>query len=314
MPVWDWDPAQAWDDRMEQQGLKPTLRTGARRYYFQDRVWVNHPDLIFFRSNTQDESWPRLTLAESQAWCQWVALSGGIVKIGDRLVDLQPEHLDALRRILPAHGAPARPLDLFTREFPERWHLHTQGGLDGFSESWDLVGLFDWGFNVDQTENPYVPIEDDGLPEAFSLDLAALGIEGPRLAYEFWTQEFLGTVEGTLAYEVPSHSGRLIALRPILDHPQFLGWNRQITMGGVLLGEVTWDGEVLALPLHVAAPTEYAPFTYEIAVYVPEGFTFSSLGSTGVSLASHEEVVEGEVLRVRFVPEVTGDLILTLGF
>ncbi|MFH1466118.1 MAG: glycoside hydrolase family 36 protein [Pseudomonadota bacterium] len=314
MPIWEWEPSQTWDDRMEQQGLKPTMRTGARRYYFQDRVWVNHPDLIFFRSNTRDESWPRLTLQESQAWCQWVALSGGLVKIGDRLVDLEPEHIDALRRILPAHGAPARPLDLFTREYPERWHLHYDGGLDGFAERWDLVALFDWGFNVDQTENPYAPIADDGLPAFHEVDLIALGIEGPRLAWEFWTGEFLGTVEGALGYEVPSHTGRMIALRPVQDHPQLLGWNRQITMGGVLLGEVTWDADTLTLPMHVAAPTEYAPFTYEIAVHVPEGFTFSEMTSDGVALTSHEEEVEGEVLTVRFVPESTGALSLELAF
>ena len=317
MPIWDWDQgAMAWDERFEQQGLKPTLRTAARRYFFQDTVWVNHPDLIFFRSNTRDESWPRLTQEESEAWCSWVALSGGIVKIGDRLVDLEPEHVNALRKILPVHGAPARPLDLFEREYPERWHVHYDGGLDGFSESWDLLGLFHWGFNVDQTTNPYSPIADTDDDRLHEVDLEALGVEGPRLAYEFWTGEFLGTLEDTASVAVPSHRARMIALREPTGAPQFLGWNRQLTMGGVLLGEVAWDdgAQTLVLPMHVAAPTEFAPFEYEIAVYVPEAYGRPDMTHDGVALESATFVVEGELVRVRFVPANTGALVVTLAF
>ena len=317
MPIWDWDQgAMAWDDRFEQQGLKPTLRTAARRYFFQDTVWVNHPDLIFFRSNTRDESWPRLTQEESEAWCSWVALSGGIVKIGDRLVDLEPEHIVALRKILPVHGAPARPLDLFELEYPERWHVHYDGGLDGFTESWDLLGLFHWGFNVDQTTNPYSPIEDSDDDRVHELDLAALGIDGPRIAYEFWTGELLGTVEGTASFAIPSHRARMIALRQPAGHPQFLGWNRQVTMGGVLLGEVVWDddAQTLTLPLHAAAPSEYAAFEYEIAVYVPDGYGRPDLTTSGIALESSDFELDGELLRVNFVPASTGALVVTLAF
>ncbi len=317
MPIWDWDPnAMAWDDRMEQQGLKPTLRTAARRWFFQDTVWVNHPDLVFFRSNPNDESWPRLTQQESEAWCSWVALSGGIVKIGDRLVDLEPEHVNALRKILPTHGAPARPLDLFEREYPEQWHVRYDGGLDGFSESWDLLGLFHWGFNVDQTVNPYVPIDDDEADRVHSMDLEALGIEGPRLAYEFWSGEYLGTIEATAEFSVPSHTGWMVALREPSGVPQFLGWNRQITMGGVLLEEVSWDEDAssLILPLHAAAPSEFSAFEYEIALYVPDGYTFSEVSSAGVDLDSLDSELHGEILRIRFVPQSTGALELQIGF
>ena len=317
MPIWDWDEsAMAWDERFEQQGLKPTLRTSARRYFFQDTVWVNHPDLIFFRSNTNDESWPRLTQTESEAWCSWVALSGGIVKIGDRLVDLEPEHINALRRILPTHGAPARPLDLFTTEYPERWHLHYDGGLDGFEESWDLLGLFHWGFNVDQTTNPYTPVDDSEADRVHAVDLEALGIEGERLAYEFWSGSFLGTVDGEASFSIPSHSGWIIALREPTGHPQFLGWNRQITMGGVLLGEVTWDEptSTLTLPMTVAAPAEDSPFEYEVAIFVPDGFGRPDINASGVSLSDLSFETDGELLRVHFVPDTTGATAISLAF
>ncbi len=317
MPIWDWDEgAMDWDERFEQQGLKPTLRTAARRYFFQDTVCVNHPDLIFFRSNTNDESWPRLTQEESEAWCSWVALSGGIVKIGDRLVDLEPDHINALRKILPTHGAPARPLDLFELEYPERWHIHYDGGLDGFDESWDLLGLFHWGFNVDQTTNPYTPIEDTEDDRVHTVDLEALGIEDERLAYEFWTGEYLGLVEGELELAVPSHRSRMVALREPADHPQFLGWNRQITMGGVLLGDVSWDADssTLELPMHAAASTDYARFEYSIAVRVPDGYGRPDMSFSGVALDSSGYTIDGEVLTISFVPVTTGELVFELTF
>lgn len=316
MPIWDWEPTVAWDHHLEQQGLKPTVRTAGRRWYFQDRTWANHPDLIFFRSNPNDDTWPPLTLQESQAFCTWVAMTGGIVKIGDRLVDLEGDHVNSLRALLPVYGHPATPRDLLHREFPERWHLRVDAPLDGYAEEYDLVTLFDWGFNVDLTSNPYEPIEDDGAATDHVVDLAAWGIDGERLAYEFWTGAFLGVVDGTLTATVPSHAGRVIALRRPTGAPQFLGWNRQITMGATVLGDVVWDeaAGALTIPFDAAAETELAPFELEIAVYAPEGHDATGATLDGAAVEGLAWDQDGRVVRVRFHPVETGPATLTLSF
>jgi len=315
MPVWDGLPDVPDDDFVRQQGLKPTVRNAGRRWYLQDRIWINHPDLIFFRSNPDDLTWPRLTLDESRAFCTFVGLSGGIVKLGDRLVDLDADAINVIRTLLPSYGRAARPLDVFTREFPEVW-LMSVDPRDGYGESFVLLGLFNWGRNVDLGTTPYTELADDGAPRRHVVDLAALGLDGEWLAYEFWDRRFIGRIHGSIGESVPSHQGHVIALRRPTGAPQFLGWNRQLTMGGTLLEDVSWDDATRRLLLHspVAAPTATAPFTYELAFYVPAGFVFESVATAGVAVRDLVTTVEGDVLRVRFVPEATGDLELDIRF
>lgn len=316
MPIWDWEPGVAVDNHLEQQGLKPTVRSAGRRWYFQDRTWANHPDLIFFRSNPNDETWPPLTLGESQAFCTWVAMTGGIVKIGDRLVDLEPDHINTLRTLVPIYPVPATPRDLLLMEFPQVWHQRVDAPLDGFGEDYDVLALFDWGGNVDMTTSPYTEISDDGGPTTHVIDLGALGIDGQRLAYEFWTGTFVGVVDGELTLEVPSHRGRVVALRPRTETPQFLGWNRQITMGGTLLGEVVWDdgAGTLTLPFQAAAETSLAPFELEIAVYAPAGFDASDVALNGVAAEGLTWSQDERVVRVHFHPVETGAATLVFSF
>ena len=98
MPAWEGEAEDPYSlsAYFSNQGLKPMYRDCARRYYLNNRIWINHPDLIFFRSH-QDEKIPPLTFNESCTFATAVAMQGGIVKIGDRLVDLNPEAVDCLQ-------------------------------------------------------------------------------------------------------------------------------------------------------------------------------------------------------------------------
>jgi hypothetical protein len=316
MPVWDHQPGLDVDDRLEQRGFKPTIRTAGRRWYLQDRVWVNHPDLILFRSNANHPEWPAVTLEETQAFCTFVALSGGIVKLGDKLVDLDGDAINTVRALIPIYGSSARPLDVFEREYPELWHLPVRAPLDGYDEDYELLGLFHWGANLDLAEQPYGELPDDGEDRAHRVALEPLGLQGEWVGYEFWTGQYLGRIEGELALDVPSHRARVVALRRPTGAPQFLGWNRQITMGGTVLGPVVWDegARTLTLSTGVVQPTDKAPFVFELALLAPDGFALSDVASSGVDVSDLQTEVDGEVLRVSFVPEQTGDLELTLSF
>ena len=312
MPVWDSEPGAS--TALEPQGFKPTVRAAGRRWYLQDRVWVNHPDLLLFRSNTRDESWPRVTYEESRALCSFVGLSGGIVKLGDRLLDLDAPAIDAIRRLIPSFGVAARPLDVFTREYPEVWQLDVTDPEDGLDDSWTVLGLFHWGSNLDLSTSPYQEIPDTDAPRMHTLDLEELGLgDGEWLAWEFWTASSLGRVSGTLSVEVPSHDSRVVALRRPQDHPSFLGWNRQITMGGVLVEDAAWDEAAAALTFRaqVAAPTEAAPFTYVVAFHTPDGAP-AEITADGAEVDAVDWDTDGEITTARFVPAEDGALTLTL--
>ncbi len=313
-PAWDWPPGVDADEPENQQGFKPTMRTVARRYWMHGRLWVNHPDLILFRSNTADESWPRISFEEARSFASFVGLSGGIVKLGDKLVDLEPAEIDVVRRLLPIDGRGARPVDLFDREFPERWHLRLDGGQDGLDEAWHVVGLFNLGWNLDLGTEPYTEIPDDNATRTMELDLAALGLEGEYLAWEFWTESYLGRVSGTLAVDVPSHDARIVSLRERTGRPQFLGWNRQVTMGGTLLESAAWDetSSTLTLRAEVVPGTVLAPFEWHVALYLPDGYQLDGVSPSGAEITGLEAVQSGEVVDVRFRALEAGTLDLVV--
>ena len=64
-----------------------------------------------------------------------------------------------------------------------------------------MVGLFDWGTNTDLTTHPYSAIEDPLAPRTHTVDLSKLHIDGPRDAWEFWTGNYLGRIDGTLSVD-----------------------------------------------------------------------------------------------------------------
>ncbi|MFN7953427.1 MAG: glycoside hydrolase family 36 protein [bacterium] len=306
-PVWDGEdprPSNVFED-LSNQGIKPTVRAAARRWFLHDRVWLVHPDLIFFRSHA-DTSLPPLTLSESQALAQFVAMSGGIVKLGDKLVDLSPEAIASIRALLPIHGRAARPLDVLTREYPEVESLP----VPDFPEPYHVIGLTHWGRNRDLAVNPYLALPDE--PRRIDVDLAAAGLDPatPKLAWEFWTESFLGEIESTLSVDVPPHTARAIALRPKLDRPQLLGTNRHVLGGVGVIESLEWDGaaRTLAGVQEGSVGTAFAPFVHRLAFHVPSGFAFAGFdvqvpdGMSVEELSTRREPASGgaSILRVAF--------------
>jgi hypothetical protein len=82
----------------------------AKRYYFHKRTWINDDDHLGLAY---------LTLPQAQAAASIIALSGGTMISGDRLIDLDPIRLEILKKVYPSYGEAARPIDLFERDKPE---------------------------------------------------------------------------------------------------------------------------------------------------------------------------------------------------
>ncbi len=113
---------------VKEHGVKGT----AARYALHGRWWINDPGGVVVR--------PPLTLGQARAWASFCALTGGMVMAGDRMYALPAERLEVLKRVLPAYGGCARPVDLFERDYPEVWNLPVEAG----GERWHVLGLFNW--------------------------------------------------------------------------------------------------------------------------------------------------------------------------
>jgi hypothetical protein len=279
MPVWD--GTRGIDD-ISDQGFKPTYRTVARRYYLSHRIWINHPDLIFFRPHSDPGVAP-VTTDEARAFCTVVAMTGGIVKIGEKLLEMKPEWVDTVRKLLPAYPATGRPLDLFEREFPEVWHLRIPNSEFRIPE-FDVVAFINWGINKDLTTNPFTLMPD--APRKLGVALSDIGLDGNAEyeAFEFWDQRHIGVVKGTIEIEAAPHRAYVVALRKKEAHPQLLGTNRHVLMGATDLGAVSWNEKTWTLSgtLNAVPGTAFVPFEHALTFGVPEGFQVTDYSVAGL--------------------------------
>ncbi len=324
-PVWDYENGQ--NSVSARQGFKPTICTGARRYYLHNNVFLLHPDLIFFRSNVKDDKDPPVTFNETRAFCAYVAATGGIVKIGDRMVeDIAPyeERVTLVRQLLPIHDKAARPLDLMEREFPEVYFKKIENGFDGLQETFGWAAFLNLGVNSDLTTNPATPIED-GKERAYSLDIAALMGEDANTTFhvfEFWSQKYLGEKSGSMVVSAPAHDSKVVAIRKKRDRPQFIAWNRQITMGGVEIKSVTWDeltNSLTAVIKTQKSDYDYAvdgahPFKYKLW-FAGNGYELESSKPLDSSIAKNFETgAESGLVYVQFTPTDKAELAIELKF
>src|SRR5262249_30603953 len=137
----------------------------AKRYYFNRKTWINDADHLGLAL---------LTLPQSRAAASIIALSGGTMISGDRLVDLDADRVEILRKVFPSFGVAARPVDLFDADRPEIFELPIK---TKFGE-WSVVALFDY---AKATLRKSVALDRLRLPKA----------EG-YVAFEFWNQSWVG--------------------------------------------------------------------------------------------------------------------------
>lgn len=316
----DWDRESPDQGRMEAQGFKPTVRTIARRFYLQNRVYLFNHDMIFFRSHL-DPTVPRLTAGESRCLLSAICLSGSVAKLGEKIVEMQPEWIDAYRRVIPVFGRSARPLDLFEREYPEIWHLRvdpTAGlGTGGGGPPYDVVALFNWGENADLSTNPYTVLPD-GVAREISLDLPSIGLSDQEtwLAEEFWSGEVIEGVTPTLRRTVAPHTVQVFALRKSEGRPQYLGGNRHMLQGAVEIKNLAWDPATATLSVRYdAAPgSAKSPFVHRLDFYVPAGFTLADASVPGAAPGSLSTSQDGRRLRVSFAVDARQEVDITLSF
>jgi hypothetical protein len=247
-------------------GIKAATIMAARRYWMNGRIWWNHNDQIFHRN---------LTVDEQRAWAAMALVSGGMISFGDNTMGLTAEQADPYRRILPLTGLTARPVDLFTREVPEVWHMRTNEPADA-----DVIALFNWGDNYDFTTNPWTE-RKDGVPVTHTIDLAALGMDpsAEYAAWEFWTGKPVEQVNGSMTVEVPVHSARIFRLLKNNGLPAYLATDRHASMGPAIVREAVWDAD--AGKLRGSART--APgFPQKLFFFVPANFKAEGVSVEGV--------------------------------
>lgn len=228
--VWPWQPE--YDPQAPRAGRKArpatenAIRDTLNRWWMQGTWWQNDPDALMVRHGQQ------LSLDETRSRAAVVGLSGGMVMLSDFMARLDPERARLAALFLPPYGRAAVPLDLFECEIPEILCLDIERPFG----AWKVVGVFNWG----------------DRPARRRLDLARLGLDHMRRyhAHDLWSGATFGPVAGTLDLgELPAHSCRLLAIRPVADIPSLVGTDLHFTQGGVEVEDARFAGDTLTVDL-----------------------------------------------------------------
>jgi hypothetical protein len=160
---------------------------------------------------------------ECQVRTMMLFFSGSSIMFSDDLTILPEERLVLMQKCMPGLLVASRPVNLFTSLTPDIWHLHQ----DVSGTKYDLVALFNF---EEQDRDLLISWKDLGLPAGEA-----------RLAREFWSGRFLGSVSDQMIVPMKAHTGQIISLWKPEVHPQFIGTDLHLTQGSAELNELNWD-------------------------------------------------------------------------
>ncbi len=243
------DVAAYWGSEGNADG--PSLRNATRatlaRLWPNGRWWINDPDCAIVRS-TETE----LTPSEVQAWTSVIALSGGMVLVGDDVSRLDEAGLHLLERLLPPSGVRARALGSLVELMPERLHLHIARPWG----DWDVVAVANWS----------------DVPKSASFDPREFGFSGhPLHVFDLWSAEYRGRHMDALDLgTLPPHALRLLSVHRDVHRPRVVGSTGHVLGDAVDLADEAWDPRARTLTV---LPSRVGPSARrgDFIVYDPDG-------------------------------------------
>jgi Melibiase len=229
------------DNKSDWKNLLRGPTFGSRHYFLNGRVWYNDPDPLYVRDS--------VPLNHAQLICSWVTISGALNTSSEWYPGLAPERLDLLKRTMPSHGLPARPVDLFDNDLPGIWLLTD----DRHAVRRDVIGLFNW----------------ESKPKEFVYPLDKMGLDGKTeyAAFDYWKNSLVPAFKDTLRVTVPAESCCVLAVRPVANHPQLISTSRHITQGIVDVMEEKWDSAAKTL---IGRSKIVGGDPYELRIVLPD--------------------------------------------
>ena len=229
----------------------------SRVWFLHGRVWWNDPDFVSVRAS--------LSLDRARLNAGWTAISGQLYYLSDWVPIYPAERLDIVKRTIPAHGLPARPVDVFEQQIARIWIVtDTRQAVRR-----DVVAYYNW--DKDRAEISATP-ERIGLPPAKEY-----------VGFDFWANKFIPPFSGALTATLPGTSSRIMAIRPVSEFPQLLSTSRHVTQGIIDVTDEKWDAAKSQL---TATSKMVGNDPYELRIVVPS--SKNSWRATGIKVSDED--------------------------
>ncbi len=216
------------------EAVKNIYNTVLKRYYMNHRWYINDSDCLIIRKEENEDGECRRHCTrnddEIRSYVTAMAASGGILMLSDKLNLLSDKQIEMLSKLFPLNTVSALPLDLMDSFVPGILDL----GLRGKTH---VYALINW---LDEAQEMALPVASGH-------------------AFEFWSQRYLGWLDGPFTTRVEPHCAQVIFVTEAAE-ATVVGVDdcivptiRQELAGGVLYGEFLKAGEtqtvVSAYPL-----------------------------------------------------------------
>lgn len=213
---------------------------GSRLWFLNGRIWWNDPDCVYVRTE--------VSLDRARLNASWTNIADQLFYISDWLPEAPADRLDIVKRCMPAHGLPVRPVDVFESDTAKIWLLtDTRHGLRR-----DVLGLYNWNKTAGVISES---VERIGLPAA-----------SEYVGFDFWANKFVSPFREKITATLPPESCRILSVRPMLTVPQLVSTSRHVTQGVVDVTKEAWDGQKAVLS-GVSKVVGNNP--YELRIVVP---------------------------------------------
>ena len=238
----------AWDTYFLHEASSASA--AAKRYYFHKRTWINDADHICM---------DLLNSQQAEAAATLIALSGGNMISGDRLIQMDAYKLDILKKITPSFGEAAIPVELFG---PGEQSVFVLKIKRNFGE-WIVAAFFN--ASLEKTRE-----------EKFSLNRLGLDQNKTYVAFDFWKQTLVGEITNELNIIVQPGSVTLLAFHEKTGNAQFISTDRHVTQGALEIETVNWDQTAKTFSGTSTGPLNTS---HNVFVYVPKPIPWTWGGS-----------------------------------
>jgi hypothetical protein len=290
-------------------GLRMQIMESARWWHTHRIVWQNDPDHVCVRAKKE---WVRSVLST-------VSLTGQLFMLSDSIEEYDdPERVHMIQRCLP----PLTTVPGETGQLDDEYTAFTWTKFHGFGvlddppysaedmdeeEARAMAGWAPtmndehplgslWAFHIRRDIGEWcVVLRTAVLPlKESTVTFEQLGLAaGEYAAFDFWQQEYLGRVTGSMACSTLELGHcQVIALRKVIDTPQFLSSSRHVSQDAISVCGQEWSDGVLTLELEGVPDTEE---TYWI--HVPNGEELTVAGTEG--LTAKVKPVHGEAVPIQ---------------
>ena len=264
------DAARVGDDIFTWQEHLDNLRRIQEFYPLHTIQFHVDADNVVLRSeyNTFEQAKSRATI---------ISLLGLPMTFGDEFEALSEDRVDLIKRTLPILDI--HPMDLCAAA-ADRENLLINLSIAKSFESYQVTGVY----NLTERDT------------ARTLSLCDdLHLSGETyLVYDYFRDQYLGTVTDTITLDLLPHEGRILSFRPYCGVPQVVSTSRHITQGAAELTAMFFKDNTLSFTADLIQNDRYT-----VTVYVPEGYRLAE--QSGFETYTEQE----NLLRLTVLPPQT---------